>query len=200
MDFKIDAALVKKERQKRGWSQEQLAAASGMGIRTIQRIEASGTGSAESAKCLAAVFELSLEQLRKRETMQSRRRFWAAVAALCTATGGALVLMTQANAADVTMAIVLGSEVSGDSRMSIEVRSGQQADIKLEKDVRLLLMPIVQKDGLIVLAAEIYGWDGGHFKLAGKPRLLMRQGVETGLQVGLGNGRSVRLAITPKVS
>jgi hypothetical protein len=59
------------------------------------------------------------------------------------------------------------------------VGNGRQTEIKLEKDFRLLLTPTIQKDGNILLTAEIHAWDGGDFKLASKPRLLMRQGAET---------------------
>ena len=38
--MKINSEKVRDLRNKRGWSQEQLAAACGLGLRTIQRIEA----------------------------------------------------------------------------------------------------------------------------------------------------------------
>ena len=54
MDVKIDRHLVIAEREKRAWSQQHLADAAGLALRTIQRIEAGGTGSYESAKAIAA--------------------------------------------------------------------------------------------------------------------------------------------------
>src|SRR5205814_6188705 len=50
--------LIQKLRLKRGWSQQQLADASGLSVRTIQRIENGAAASTESLKCLAAVFEV----------------------------------------------------------------------------------------------------------------------------------------------
>ena len=50
--------LIQKLRLKKGWSQEQLAQASGLSARTIQRIEAGHPASTESLKSLAAVFEV----------------------------------------------------------------------------------------------------------------------------------------------
>ncbi len=50
--------LIQKLRLKRGWSQQQLAEASGLSARTIQRIEAGQTPSIETLKSIAAVFEV----------------------------------------------------------------------------------------------------------------------------------------------
>ena len=63
MDMKIDTQRIRSERAKRAWSQEHLAEAAGLGLRTIHRIEKSGTASLESVKALAAVLELDIETL-----------------------------------------------------------------------------------------------------------------------------------------
>jgi len=49
---------IQKMRLTRGWSQQQLADASGLSARTIQRIESGHAGSVESLKSIAAVFEV----------------------------------------------------------------------------------------------------------------------------------------------
>ncbi|MGY3883162.1 2TM domain-containing protein [Aeromonas veronii] len=55
--------IVRKLRLQRGWSQEQLAAFTGLSVRTIQRIEQGQQPGLESLKALAAVFELDVAQL-----------------------------------------------------------------------------------------------------------------------------------------
>ena len=50
--------VIKKLREQKQWSQEQLATLSGLSIRTIQRIESGNRASLESLKSLAAVFEI----------------------------------------------------------------------------------------------------------------------------------------------
>lgn len=57
--------VIKKLREKKQWSQEQLATLSGISIRTIQRIESGNRASLESLKSLAAVFETNIETLQK---------------------------------------------------------------------------------------------------------------------------------------
>jgi transcriptional regulator with XRE-family HTH domain len=47
----------------RHWSQEQLGAACGLNLRTIQRLENTGKASMESVRALAAVFEVDADAL-----------------------------------------------------------------------------------------------------------------------------------------
>jgi transcriptional regulator with XRE-family HTH domain len=54
---------IKNLRVERGWTQAQLAELSGVSQRTIQRIEKGQPATAETAKCLAAVFEVPLKEL-----------------------------------------------------------------------------------------------------------------------------------------
>ena len=57
--------IVKKLREQKHWSQEQLSILSGISIRTIQRIESGNRASLESLKSLAAVFDTDIETLQK---------------------------------------------------------------------------------------------------------------------------------------
>lgn len=62
-DMKISPSTVRRLRTERGWSQDQLAIASGLSLRTIQRVEAEGITSMGSAVSLAATFEIQLIEL-----------------------------------------------------------------------------------------------------------------------------------------
>lgn len=62
-EMKISSAKVRRFRSERGWSQDQLALASGLSLRTIQRVEAEGNASRETQVCLAATFGISLVEL-----------------------------------------------------------------------------------------------------------------------------------------
>jgi len=57
-EMKIDEKMVRSLRELRGWSQEQLAEAAGLGVRTVQRVESDGRASAETRTCLAAAFNV----------------------------------------------------------------------------------------------------------------------------------------------
>lgn len=68
MDMKLDAELIRREREKRAWSQEHLADATALALRTIQRIESTGSASYESARAIAAVFDMPVAALREAGT------------------------------------------------------------------------------------------------------------------------------------
>lgn len=59
----IKTSAVKELRLAKHWSQEELAIASGLSIRTIQRIENGNKVGFESLKALAAVFQLEIKEL-----------------------------------------------------------------------------------------------------------------------------------------
>lgn len=61
--MKINAALVLQLRNARSWSQEELAAATGLNLRTIQRIENEASASLQSKKALASVFDIDIKAL-----------------------------------------------------------------------------------------------------------------------------------------
>jgi transcriptional regulator with XRE-family HTH domain len=71
MDMKIDGNRIKREREQRAWTQEHLAGATGLSLRTIQRIEATGMASYDSLNALAAVFSLAIADLRLPEVAPS---------------------------------------------------------------------------------------------------------------------------------
>lgn len=53
-NMKIDTQVLRRLREERSWTQEHLAAVSGVSLRTVQRIEREGNASAESRLSLAA--------------------------------------------------------------------------------------------------------------------------------------------------
>lgn len=71
--------IVRRLREKRNWSQEQLATLSGLNVRTIQRIESGNKASLESLKSLASVFEVDISTLTEEVTVIDKdSASWAA--------------------------------------------------------------------------------------------------------------------------
>lgn len=58
-------------RKAKSWSQDELAIASGLNVRTIQRIESEATASLQSKKALASALEISVQDLDREETQMS---------------------------------------------------------------------------------------------------------------------------------
>lgn len=64
---------IKDLRVAKGWTQAQLAEFSGLSQRTIQRLEKGQAATAETAKCLAAVFEVPIAELGLSEALDETR-------------------------------------------------------------------------------------------------------------------------------
>jgi transcriptional regulator with XRE-family HTH domain len=62
--MKVNTVLVLSLRSERSWSQDELATAAGLNLRTIQRIENEGTASLQSLKAIASALETGLDKLR----------------------------------------------------------------------------------------------------------------------------------------
>lgn len=63
MDIAMNAQHIRKLREARAWSQEHLADAAGLSLRTIQRVEAEGKASAETRLALAAALDVPVAEL-----------------------------------------------------------------------------------------------------------------------------------------
>ena len=56
--LKVDGNKIRALREARAWSQDQLATAAGVSLRTVQRAENESTASNETKVCLAAAFNV----------------------------------------------------------------------------------------------------------------------------------------------
>ena len=105
--MEVRSECVRRERQRRGWTQQHLADAAGCSLRTVQRIEKHGVASNESVSALCAVFELERGDLLVDDPATAPERgarrveLLVAIAAGVGAGAGALMtwlLMTAVNA------------------------------------------------------------------------------------------------------
>jgi transcriptional regulator with XRE-family HTH domain len=58
--MRVNAELIVRMRKDKAWSQEELAIAAGLNLRTIQRIEKEATASLQSMKALASAFTVNV--------------------------------------------------------------------------------------------------------------------------------------------
>ena len=126
MEMKVDSSYIKAQRERRAWSQEHLAEVTGLGLRTIQRIEKTGAASYESARSLAAVFEVDVAELRDEHDEHDERAdavprisiplrpVLGVLAALVT--GGALLVATTSFADQVLMDVSVAVELAARRR------------------------------------------------------------------------------------
>ena len=71
--MKINVELVLKTRKQKSWSQEELAIASGLNLRTIQRIESEASASLQSKKALASALDLDVQDLDYEEKLMPQK-------------------------------------------------------------------------------------------------------------------------------
>jgi transcriptional regulator with XRE-family HTH domain len=65
--MQINREFVVALRNRKSWSQAELAIAAGLNLRTIQRIEAEGVASLQSRKALASAFDVEIDELVQRK-------------------------------------------------------------------------------------------------------------------------------------
>jgi len=71
IEMNANAQLIRKLREERAWSQEHLAAVAGVSARTIQRVEAEGSASAETRMAIATALGVEVSQLNRSEEPQA---------------------------------------------------------------------------------------------------------------------------------
>ncbi len=71
--MKINAALILELRHKKLWSQDELAIASGLNLRTIQRIEKEASASLQSRKALASALDVDTSALEYTELIKMKQ-------------------------------------------------------------------------------------------------------------------------------
>jgi transcriptional regulator with XRE-family HTH domain len=66
--MKINVDILLKLRKDKSWTQDEVAIASGLNIRTVQRIENEASASIQSIKALASAFDINVYDLKYKET------------------------------------------------------------------------------------------------------------------------------------
>ncbi len=212
MDMKVDSSYIKAQRARRAWSQEHLAEVTGLGLRTIQRIEKTGAASYESARSLAAVFEIDVAALRVPEVAPSAPRISVSLRPVlgvvgALVTGGALLVATSSFAADqVLMDVSVAVDSSTDQTRALAtkvvVEDGMLVpdvnDLRLG-DLRFSIVPRVQTDERIMLEVSIYERRGDEDVVVSQPRLIAVSGEPTEVVLG-DDSRTLRLAITAQLN
>jgi transcriptional regulator with XRE-family HTH domain len=225
--MRIDSKRIRAERERRAWSQEHLATVSGLGLRTIQRIEKTGAASFESARALAAVLEVDVAQLRvAREDAHSPSSDSPAVRVTVSGSpehgarhagrfrlrakpmlGGAAAMLTAAGAlfvatkgfADVVM-LDVGVSMNDDSvveQTQVVTEANDNVAMRALDDMLRFVIVPTIQTDGIMLATEIYVLEGDGYVLASSPKLLTEDGKEAEIRLTTKDGTSFRFVITP---
>jgi transcriptional regulator with XRE-family HTH domain len=196
MDMQLNPQKIRTERERRGWSQEHLASLAGLSPRTIQRVEASGIASNETATALAAVFEVDLNALKPAARAKSswRRALTAAVACGALVTVGALI-STEARAAQLLMDVGLTVGDQAQRPSQIITKDGKAAEIQIDGAWRVSVLPTLRRDGTIGLGLQLFQYDGKDYVLVAHPRLVTSDNTDAEVRLGDTPDRMLRIVI-----
>ena len=201
MDMQIDSKRIRAEREKRAWSQEHLAEVAELALRTIQRVEASGAGSYETAKALAAVFEMDVAALRPADVpppprFKQRVRYWSV--AVSVALAASLVFFArQAIAGQVMLDVGLSINGAELGKSQLITRPGKDAEILFKGKIRVMLQSRVNKDGSVAVAMRVYEFSREQFFLVSTPEVFVLDNNQAQVRLTSALGNVFRIAITP---
>lgn len=208
MDMQIDSRRIRTERERRAWSQEQLGAAAGLSLRTIQRVENSGVGSLETLKSLAAVFEIEVGELRVAEEpgaaasappgarprwAWARARYLAIASALVVVTGG--FFATNVLASQVHLQLVLSLNDRELGRHQLTTLPGRGGEIVYGGLIKIIVTPTVTSDGDILVSMRVDDIATTQYVRIGEPKVLARDGGEATLSLTSTRGDVLRIAL-----
>jgi transcriptional regulator with XRE-family HTH domain len=202
IEMKLNMDLIKAERERRAWSQNHLADAAGLSLRTIQRIESQGIASKETTLAIASALSTSVEQLlaapNAADNKRTGFRFGWPLATASVLLVSSLLIAQQAFAKQLMLDVKLGLEdEKHDSRLITE--AGEPAEIRVDGKIRVIITPTLTKDGDVFLQTEIYTYKDGDYSLVGKPGLIIKDNAEALVTSDSEQTGGYRLAITPHV-
>jgi transcriptional regulator with XRE-family HTH domain len=198
MDMRIDGNRIRAEREKRAWSQDHLAEVSGVSLRTVQRVESGGAASYETARSLAAVFEVDVVTLATPARTARRKPAWIAVAASLAAGIGGLFIAQQVRADQVMLDVDLALDDQPLSQSQhLVVAEGKEAEIRFEGQMRVVIAPTITKDGSVLLSLRIDEFSKQDWVRLGDPRLLANDNAAATVSVTSPGGNVIRIGITP---
>lgn len=203
MDMQLDSRKIRNERERRAWSQEHLAEASGLSLRTVQRIEVGGNASYETARALAAVFALDVAALQPEVVVPpagiSRWRFrWLAAAASIIAVMGGVFITQTARADQVMLDVDLAlNDKALSQTQRLIVGEGKDAEIRLDGQMRVIIAPAIARDGAVLLSLRVDEFSSANWVRVGEPKLMANDDDQATVKVTSPTGNVFSIAIRP---
>ncbi len=206
MPLSIETATIRRLRNGRTWTQEQLAHVAGLSLRTVQRIEARGQASQESLQAFAAALDCqSVILLRKTGRRRPRRAgtspYFAAVASLAAASILALVLYMPSILAQPVM-LNVGLNAGDERLVQAQLLSdeGRTSEVVLADELRIELVSSVTKQGDVFIEILLFEPDTeGSFLQVAEPAVLTADRRTASVEFEAKSGQHYLLELTPEL-
>lgn len=201
MDMQLNKEQLRRERELRAWSQSHLAEVAGLSMRTVQRIENSGSASLDSAKAIAAAFDTQVEALLPIATEVPKPKHIAKRLVFVTAIFSSLLLAfgwwSQAYAEQVMVDVAISSGDKAIASAHLLNEVGEPSEMKVDDVLKVKITSSKQADGNIFLNAEIYFYNGKVFELKASPKLLVANKQSAAVSASGGDGVGYHFIFTP---
>lgn len=201
MDMQLNKEQLRREREIRAWSQSHLAEVAGLSMRTVQRIENSGSASLESAKAIAAAFDTQVEALLPAEAEIPKRKSITKRLSLLVAilSSGLLAFSWWSHAyaeqVMVDVAISSGDKSLASAHLLNEI--GEPSEMKVDDVLKVKVISTKQNDGNIFVDAQVYFYNGKSFELHSNPRLLVANNQSAAVTIEGVDGKALHFIFTP---
>lgn len=203
--MRVNTDLIREERKRRAWSQEHLASVAGLGLRTVQRIESSGNASLESVSALASVLEVSIDDLRIRE--ETVFSFWRpesrfkAVVVVSLALAGAVLAFNRTASAEQDVLLDVDAITNSEQQTEARIlnRAGENTELLIWKDYRLLITPVVLDNGDVRMTLKLQKFEGDQYVQIARPRVTTPSGQQAVVKSAWQDGDSIVIEITPTI-
>lgn len=200
MDMQLCKENLRRERERRAWSQGHLAEVAGLSMRTVQRIERTGSASLESAKAIAAALDTQVESLLAVALPPKRNaiaRRMSQLAALCASLLLAFSWWSHAYAEQIMVDLAISAGDQAIANVHLLNGSGKQSEMQVD-DVLKVQVTSSRADGNTLLDTQIYLFNGKTYELKAKPKLLVASHQAAAVSIDGENGKVFHLLFTPQ--
>ncbi len=198
MDMQLNKETLRREREKRAWSQSHLAEVAGLSLRTVQRIERTGSASLDSAKAIASAFDKQVDQMCMPLPISGSRKL-AQVPLFAAACMSVLLIITWWSNA-FAEPIMLNLSVSTHDKNLADVQllneNGEQSELQIDGILMVKLTPSVSQ-GKVILSTQIYEFVKDNYELKAEPRLITNNKTAAEIHFDAENGEVYQLVIEP---
>jgi transcriptional regulator with XRE-family HTH domain len=207
MEMQLNKEQLRRERELRAWSQSHLAEVAGLSMRTVQRIETSGSASLESAKAIAAAFDTQVDTLLVREPSDDEnsqvngsagKRLLAFVAAFVVLAAG-FGWWSQAYADQIMVDIAISEDEKLIANVHLSNEPGESSETKVDERIKVKVTSTKQSDGNVFVDAQVYFYNGKVFELKANPKLLVANKQSAAVSVNGLDGKAFHFIFTPQL-
>lgn len=214
--MQVDSKMIRSERDKRAWTQQHLAQASGLALRTIQRIESTENASYESATAIASCFELAISELRietqEKNIFQRRAKPWKLASFMLGLIVVAWIFLVRSVYAEqLLLDIVIEqfestSEVSGTRTIATKILVEEGEEVELpqvidqfeEGSLKFGFEVSIKNNIEAWVSIKVYESRNGEYVLIAEPAV--KSTVGKGVEIRLGpDENSLRITVIPSI-